>query len=138
MKNPIDLHFGRRLRHRRWLQGMTQQQLAQAIGIRFQQIQKYETGANRISASRLWDLAQALDAPLSFFFFGLDDPKHTRQIYGSDDEALQQKETIDLVRAYYAMDDGPRRMLLELAKAASKAWSSKAPEKHVLDSQSAA
>ena len=60
MKNPIDLHVGQRLRHRRWMLGLTQQELAQAVGIKFQQIQKYESGINRMSASRLWDVANAL------------------------------------------------------------------------------
>lgn len=115
MKNPVDLHIGQRVRHRRWLLGMTQQQLAQAVGIRFQQIQKYESGANRISASRLWDLARALDMPISFFFEGLGAGKDGP----NDDGLLQNKETMDLIRAYYGLDEGPRRRLLELAKALS-------------------
>ena len=120
MKNPIDLHIGQRLRHRRWVLRMTQQQLAQATDVRFQQIQKYETGANRISASRLWDLACTLDVPLPFFFEGLDDPNRTEQNHDVGDKELYQKETTELVRAYYAMKERPRRMLFELAKAASK------------------
>ena len=56
MKHPVDLHVGQRVRQRRWLLGMTQQQLAEKVGIKFQQIQKYETGTNRISSSRLWDI----------------------------------------------------------------------------------
>lgn len=56
MKHPVDLHVGQRVRQRRWLFGMTQQQLAEKVGIKFQQIQKYETGTNRISSSRLWDI----------------------------------------------------------------------------------
>lgn len=98
---------------------MTQQQLAQAVGIRFQQIQKYESGANRISASRLWDLAKALDMPISFFFEGLGTGKDAQA--GADDGLLQNKETMDLIRAYYGLDEGPRRRLLELAKALSGA-----------------
>lgn len=98
---------------------MTQQQLALAVGIRFQQIQKYESGANRISASRLWDLARALDMPVSFFFEGLAGDKDAAA--GADDGLLQNKETMDLVRAYYGLDEGPRRRLLELAKALSGA-----------------
>jgi len=117
VKNPIDLHIGQRVRHRRWLLGMTQQQLAQAVGIRFQQIQKYESGANRISASRLWDLARALDMPISFFFEGLGAGKDGQG--ASDDGLLQNKETMDLIRAYYGLDEGPRRRLLDLAKALS-------------------
>ena len=96
---------------------MTQQQLAQAVGIRFQQIQKYESGANRISASRLWDLARALEMPVSFFFDGLESAKD--QAASADDGLLQNKETMDLIRAYYGLDEGPRRRLLELAKALS-------------------
>jgi transcriptional regulator with XRE-family HTH domain len=119
VKNPVDLHIGQRVRHRRWLLGMTQQQLAQAVGIRFQQIQKYESGANRISASRLWDLARALDMPISFFFEGLGTGKDGQP--GADDGLLQNKETMDLIRAYYGLDEGPRRRLLELAKALSGA-----------------
>ena len=72
MKHPVDVHVGKRVRHRRWMVGMTQQQLGDIVGIKFQQIQKYETGMNRISASRLWDIAQALDVSVSFFFEGFD------------------------------------------------------------------
>ena len=72
MKHPVDLHVGQRVRQRRWLLGMTQQQLAEKVGIKFQQIQKYETGANRISSSRLWDISEVMDVPVNFFFDGLD------------------------------------------------------------------
>ena len=120
MKNPVDLHIGQRVRHRRWLLGMTQQQLAQSVGIRFQQIQKYESGANRVSASRLWDLSQALDIPVSFFFEGLTNGKIEANGDGSVEAGvLQNKETMDLIRAYYGLDEGPRRRLLDLAKALS-------------------
>ena len=71
MANDIDLHLGRRLRRRRRLLGLTQQQLAIAVGIRFQQIQKYESGANRIAASRLWRISRATGTPLLAFFEGL-------------------------------------------------------------------
>jgi transcriptional regulator with XRE-family HTH domain len=73
MANEIDLHLGKRLRQRRRLLGLTQQQVAEAVGVRFQQIQKYECGANRISAARLWRMAKALQAPVSSFFDGLDE-----------------------------------------------------------------
>ena len=99
---------------------MTQQQLAQSVGIRFQQIQKYESGANRVSASRLWDLAQALDIPVSFFFEGLTNGKIEMNGEGNVEAGvLQNKETMDLIRAYYGLDEGPRRRLLDLAKALS-------------------
>ena len=134
MKNPIDIHIGQRLRHRRWFQQMTQKQLAEPAGIRFQQIQKYETGANRISASKLWEIARALDVPVSFFFVGLDDGNLGQQIHSSGDQALENKETLELVRAYYAMDERPRRSLFELAKAAS----AEKARRPLPDSQSAA
>lgn len=73
MTNHIDQHLGKRLRQRRRMLGLTQQQIADAVGVRFQQIQKYECGSNRISASRLWLLAKALEAPVGAFFEGLDD-----------------------------------------------------------------
>ena len=72
MAHAVDVHVGKRIRHRRWMNGTTQQKLADAVGIKFQQIQKYETGMNRVSASRLWDIAHALDVPVTFFFQGLD------------------------------------------------------------------
>ncbi|MEL6171602.1 MAG: helix-turn-helix transcriptional regulator, partial [Pseudomonadota bacterium] len=67
MPHVVDVHVGKRIRQRRWLIGMTQQKLAELVGIKFQQIQKYETGANRVSASRLWDIAEAMGVPISFF-----------------------------------------------------------------------
>ncbi|HUZ11304.1 MAG TPA: helix-turn-helix transcriptional regulator [Caulobacteraceae bacterium] len=74
MGDDIDLHLGKRLRRRRRLLGLTQQQLASACGVRFQQIQKYECGANRISAARLWRIAEALDVEVGYFFEGLSAP----------------------------------------------------------------
>ena len=68
MPHPVDVHVGKRIRHRRWLAGMTQQQLAQSVGIKFQQIQKYETGANRGQRVQALDIADALDVDVSFFF----------------------------------------------------------------------
>ncbi len=71
MKHPVDIHVGQRVRQRRWEVGMTTQQLGDSVGITFQQIQKYETGANRIGASRMWDIAEVLEVPVSFFFEGI-------------------------------------------------------------------
>ncbi len=112
MKHPVDVHVGKRIRHRRWLQGMTQQQLADAVGIKFQQIQKYETGMNRVSASRLWDIASALDVEISFFFEGLGEG--TQRPSGSD--MLADKEATELLRAYYAIPETQRRRLFDLAR----------------------
>ena len=72
MTHPVDQHVGQRIRQRRWEIGMTQSQLGQSVGIRFQQIQKYETGVNRVSASRLWGIAEALEVPVSYFFEGIE------------------------------------------------------------------
>ncbi len=71
MTHPVDLHVGARLRDRRAELGLTQASVAKAVGIRFQQIQKYERGANRVSASRLWELARVLDVGIDYFFEGL-------------------------------------------------------------------
>ena len=73
MTNEIDHHVGRRLRRRRRLMGFTQQSLAESVGVRFQQIQKYECGANRISAARLFELAEALNVPVQYFYDGLSE-----------------------------------------------------------------
>lgn len=78
MPSAIDFHLGRRLRRRRRLLGMTQQQLAVQVGVRFQQIQKYECGANRLGAARLWELAEALNTPISYFYDGLADEMMSR------------------------------------------------------------
>ena len=75
MAAEIDTHLGRRLRRRRRLLGLTQQQLAVQVGVRFQQVQKYECGANRISAARLWELAEALSTPISYFYDGLEEAR---------------------------------------------------------------
>jgi transcriptional regulator with XRE-family HTH domain len=126
MANAIDLHVGKRLRRRRRLLGLTQQQLAESIGIRFQQIQKYECGANRVTASRLYELAVSLNVPVNYFFEGLQAanpadagapgaPANDRDLIAAD--VLSQKETLELIRAYYKLGERPRRRLLDLAKA---------------------
>ncbi|MEM8776653.1 MAG: helix-turn-helix transcriptional regulator [Pseudomonadota bacterium] len=120
MPHPVDVHVGKRIRHRRWLVGMTQQQLAQSVGIKFQQIQKYETGANRVSASRLWDIADSLDVDVSFFFEGLDneaEEKSAGDMVPAD--LLGDKEALDLVRSYYAIPENQRRRLFDLARVLS-------------------
>lgn len=116
MANDIDLHLGRRLRRRRRLLGLTQQQLAVAVGIRFQQIQKYECGANRISAARLWQLAEALEVQVSYFYDGLAEAQERAEQNEPREGAMARKETMDLIRAYYQLGERPRRRLLDLAK----------------------
>lgn len=120
MKHPVDVHVGKRVRHRRWMVGMTQQQLAERVGIKFQQIQKYETGMNRISASRLWDISEALDVQVGFFFDGLGG---ATEAVGDDLPAdiLADKEALELVRSYYAIPETQRKRLFELARVLSDA-----------------
>ncbi|MCA1776743.1 MAG: helix-turn-helix transcriptional regulator [Paracoccaceae bacterium] len=122
MTHPIDVHVGKRIRHRRWMQGCTQQQLAEAVGIKFQQIQKYETGMNRVSASRLWQIASFLQVPVSFFFEGVEDETHMTQ-NGSDvpGDILTDKEALELLRSYYAIPENQRRRLFDLARVLSDA-----------------
>lgn len=119
MGNDIDVHLGKRLRRRRRLLGLTQQQLAGTVGVRFQQIQKYECGANRISASRLWQLSEALEVPVGYFYDGLSDADR-RELAAQENseggEMFARKETLDLIRAYYQLGERPRRRLLDLAK----------------------
>lgn len=112
MTHPVDNHVGQRIRQRRWVVGMTQQQLAQAVGIKFQQIQKYETGMNRVSSSRLWEIAAALEVPISFFFEGLDGGIDASQ----STDLLDSKETLDLLRTYYAIPEAQRKRLFDLAR----------------------
>jgi transcriptional regulator with XRE-family HTH domain len=119
MGDDIDLHLGKRLRRRRRLLGLTQQQLAGSCGVRFQQIQKYECGANRISAARLWQLSEALEVPVGYFFDGLSEAERGQRLNGDAEgggEILARKETLDLIRAYYQLGERPRRRLLDLAK----------------------
>ncbi len=124
MPHLVDIHVGKRIRHRRWLAGMTQQQLAESVGIKFQQIQKYETGANRVSASRLWDIAAAMGVDVGFFFEGVEAAQNVADtgapvVKGSPADILGDKEALDLVRSYYAIPENQRRRLFDLARVLS-------------------
>jgi transcriptional regulator with XRE-family HTH domain len=120
MAHPVDVHVGKRIRHRRWMVGMTQQQLAEMVGIKFQQIQKYETGTNRVSASRLWNIAEALSVEVSFFFEGLNGEMAAEQSDGfGPADLIADKEALDLVRSYYAIPEQQRKRLFELARCLS-------------------
>ena len=121
MAHMVDVHVGKRIRQRRWLIGMTQQKLADLVGIKFQQIQKYETGANRVSASRLWDIGEAMGVPAAFFFEGIKE-EHARFDAVRGDvppDMLSDKEAMELVRTYYAIPENQRRRLFELARVLS-------------------
>lgn len=121
MAHLVDIHVGKRLRQRRWLIGMTQQKLADMVGIKFQQIQKYETGANRVSASRLWDIGEAMGVPVAFFFEGLKEGEDAgaEATNNVPNDMLADKEAMDLVRTYYAIPETQRRRLFELARVLS-------------------
>jgi len=121
MKHAVDVHVGKRIRHRRWMVGTTQQQLAEQVGIKFQQIQKYETGMNRVSASRLWDIAAVLRVPVSFFFEGMDEAAPVKDQGDMPADILADKEALDLLRSYYAIPENQRRRLFDLARVLSDA-----------------
>ena len=125
--NPVDVHVGGRLRLRRTLLGMSQEKLGEAIGLTFQQVQKYERGANRVGASRLFDLSRVLDVPVGFFFDEMSDEVAARspsQIRGMSEEIedfgpdpMIKRETLELVRAYYKIvDPQVRKRLFEMTK----------------------
>ena len=127
--SPIDVHVGGRVRLRRTLLGMSQEKLGDALGLTFQQVQKYERGVNRIGASRLFDLSRVLDVPIGFFFDDMPDAlgggmNTARRSYGLaeqqegfDDETLHRRETLELVRAYYRINDpSVRKRVFELIK----------------------
>lgn len=121
MSHPVDEYVGKRVRQRRWMVGFSQQQLGEAVGIKFQQIQKYETGMNRVSASRLWDIADALGVPVTFFFDGYEGVSLTEgsaKASGQGD-LLADKEALELVRSYYAIPENQRRKLFDLARVLS-------------------
>ena len=122
--NPVDIHVGSRVRLRRTLLGMSQEKLGDAIGLTFQQVQKYERGANRVGASRLYDLARVLDVSVSYFFEELGGDKPAPGTSGEEAtepfqaNPMMKRETLELVRAYLRISDPQiKRRLFELAKA---------------------
>ena len=121
--DPIDVHVGARLRLRRTMLRMSQEKLAAALGLTFQQVQKYERAANRISASRLYQLCRILGVGVGFFYDDLALPHATNPGFAEamaepfEADPLRQRETIELVEAYYAIGDAAvRRRLFELAR----------------------
>ena len=126
--DPVDVHVGSRLRLRRTLIGMSQEQLAAALNITFQQVQKYERGTNRISASRLYQASRTLGVPVAWFFEEMTEQtaaaSATAAVVAGEraasdpDRRLLRRETLELVRAYYGITDARlRRRLYEMAKA---------------------
>ncbi len=129
--NPVDVHVGSRVRLRRTLLGLSQEKLGEAVGLTFQQIQKYERGANRIGASRLFEFSRILDVPVSFFFDDMpenggrgveDQPVPPIEPPAVEQDPLTRRETLELVRAYYRITDPQvRRRLFELTKSLGNA-----------------
>jgi transcriptional regulator with XRE-family HTH domain len=116
---PVDAHVGSRVRLRRTLLGMSQEKLGEAIGLTFQQVQKYERGANRIGASRLFDLSRVLDVPISFFFDDMNSGPGSAQEPTPNFEAkeLSKREILELARAFDRIkDEKVRKRILELTK----------------------
>ena len=132
--SPIDMHVGARIRLRRTLMGMSQERLGDALGLTFQQVQKYERGVNRVGASRLFDLSRILDVPISFFFDNMPEPlaasvggQPARTVTGfaeaqegfgaATDDTLNKRETLELVRAYSRITDpAVRKRVFDLMK----------------------
>ena len=137
--SPIDTHVGARIRLRRTLMGMSQERLGEALGLTFQQVQKYERGVNRVGASRLFDLSRVLDVPISFFFDDMPEPlsalhgshQSTRAAGGfaeaqdafpGADDNMNRRETLELVRAYYRIPDpAQRKRVFDLIKSIGSA-----------------
>ena len=113
--HPVDVHVGKRIRLQRLLLGMNQDTLGKALGLAFQQVQKYEKGANRVSASRLAEMATVLGVPIPFFFSGLSAPNDTEDRQWQ--EWTEHGETIELIRCYHAIPDyGVRQQFLDLIR----------------------
>ena len=137
--NPVDIHVGARVRLRRTLLGLSQEKLGEAIGLTFQQVQKYERGANRIGSSRLFDLSRVLDVPVSFFFEDMPNAVSSRspaqvreslsaisgaaeEFAGYEADPMARRETLELVRAYYKIrDPAVRKKLFDMTKALGNA-----------------
>jgi transcriptional regulator with XRE-family HTH domain len=119
--NPIDVHVGNRIRIRRNLLGWSQEKLGDLLGLTFQQIQKYEKGLNRVSASRLWDFSTVMDTPISFFYDDMDvstlesSPRRysnpqaeytlSENIEMLESDPMRKQETLELIRAYYKINN---------------------------------
>ena len=134
--NPVDVHVGKRIRLRRTILHITQQQMAEMLGLTFQQVQKYEKGMNRVGASRLWDISRVLEVPMGFFFEDMDADvasKSPRMLNSErsftvedsqrtfDEDPMKKAETLELVRAYYKIPNRSiAKNLFELIVALSK------------------
>ncbi len=128
----MDIHVGQRIKVRRSLLGLSQEKLAEAVGITFQQIQKYERGTNRVSAGRLFDLSKVLEVPVSFFFDQFGNAKTIANGMADNDQdgfehddIMTRKETTDLLRVYYSVEDeNARKDIMKFIKSMADRLSS--------------
>ena len=131
--HPVDIHVGSRVRMRRTLLGMSQEKLGEALALTFQQVQKYERGANRVGSSRLFEISRILDVPISFFFEDMTPETASATSFAeqslglAEDQAelerdpLAKRETLELVRAYYRIaDPRVRKRVFEMTKVLGK------------------
>ena len=119
--SPVDMYVGERVRQRRGLLGMTQAKLADALGLTFQQVQKYERGTNRIGSSRLYDLSRVLDVPIEYFFDDMPADvaasPPAKKLPSYEPNPMIKRETLELVRAYYKIENvNARKRVYELIK----------------------
>jgi transcriptional regulator with XRE-family HTH domain len=124
-RDPIDTHVGQRLRLRRTMTGMSQERLGDAIGVSFQMVQKYERGDCRVGASRLMKISAALGVPVAFFFEQFQGTPPAAMSVAEDKKSLDEKmlhskETIDLLKAYYALPEAVRKHVLGMIKGLDK------------------
>lgn len=124
--NPVDIHVGTRVRLRRQVMKMSQEKLGDQLGVTFQQVQKYERGANRVGASRLWKMSQVLDVPVGFFYDGLDEAGGSTE-FATDDqlpivyEFINSTDGVNLAKAVSQIKNkAVRRQILELARSLAK------------------
>lgn len=113
MPVSVDVHVGQRVRQRRWMLGMTQKQLGDKIGIRLQQVRRFEAATNRLSARGMWDIAKALEVPVAFFYEGLDG--QAPDVGEMRGEILTDGEALELLHVYYKIPLNQRRSLFDLA-----------------------
>lgn len=114
--HPVDIHVGLKIREARGLQGKSQEWLGEQLGLTFQQVQKYERGANRVSASRLWEVAKIFNVPVSHFFEGCEDGNVVAIAGNRDLNVMERRETLEMVRVYYRLDRKVRSHLLTLLR----------------------
>ncbi|MFT7433488.1 MAG: transcriptional regulator with XRE-family HTH domain [Alphaproteobacteria bacterium] len=124
--DPVDLYVGSRVRMRRTVLGLSQEKLADQLGITFQQVQKYENGSNRVGSSRLYAISRILSVPVSFMFDGYDDSGKliVSEEVSRFDKQMRSRETIELMKSYYSIkDEHLRRKVLDMVKAMPQAMS---------------